>query len=245
MMDRIVFKNIVDQLRRFCSYPEPERKKEFFLKMEEEGMLQRRTVVISHKDFMWIQLSYIEKRIWLLSGFLMLLIVWVCSHRSGNYPFALTPLLAAGILFEMARSRRWNMEELEQAARFSARSVLLARIFLLGAINTAGLIIVIFAVRPFFLYSLSRTFLYMMVPYLTASLLGSLYERRYRETHGWGSALICILSSAIFASVSHFINPLYEEQMIVLWAAAFIITVCGLAVFLCKSISERGEPAWN
>ena len=238
-------KDIVDQLRRFCRYPEPERKKEFFLKMEEEGMLQRRTVVISHKDFMWIQLSYIEKRIWLLSGFLLLLIVWVCSHRSGNYPFALTPLLAAGILFETGRSRRWNMTELEQAARFSARSVMLAKVFLLGVGNTAGLMLVIFAVRPFFSYSLIRVFLYMMVPYLTASLLGSLYERRYRGDPGWGSVLICILSSIFFATVSHFFNPLYEDRLVLFWALTLILMVCGLTVCIRRNISERGEPAWN
>lgn len=137
------------------------------------------------------------------------------------------------------------MTELEQAARFSVKSVMLAKSFLLGVVNTAGLIIVILAVRPYFSYTPIRVFLYMMVPYLTASFLGSLYERKYRTNKGWESALICILASAFFASVSHFSDLFYEERLIVFWAAALIIMICGLTVCIWKSMSEREEPAWN
>ena len=180
-----------------------------------------------------------------MSGLLLLFIAWICCRHTGNYPFALTPLLAAGILFETGRSRRWNMTELEQAARFSARAVMLARIFLLSAVNTAGLLIVILAVQPFFSYTMVQVFLYMMVPYLTASLLGSVYERSHRAVQGWGSVLICILSSVFFATASSFFNTLYEENLIVLWAAVFIFLSCGLTVCIRKSITEREEPLWS
>ena len=236
---------IAERIRKLCTSPEPERKEEFFQRMGEQELLNRRQTVISHKEFLAIQLFYIEKRVWVLSGLLLLLIAWICSRNSGNYPFALTPILAAGILFETGRSRRWSMTELEQAARFSARSVMLARIFLLSSADTTGLLIIILAVRSFFPYSLIRVFLYMMVPYLTASLLGSVYERNYRADHGWGSVLICILSSVFFMSAPLFFNQLYEEPLTFFWAAAFILVICGLTVCIRKSITERGEPAWN
>lgn len=236
---------ITERIRKLCSSPEPERKEEFFRRVGEQEMLYRRQTVISHKEFLAIQLRYIEKRIWVLSGFLLLFIAWICSRNSGNYPFALTPILAAGILFETGRSGRWSMTELEQAARFSARSVMLARLFLLSAVNTTGLLIIILAVRSFFPYSLVRVFLYMMVPYLTASLLGSVYERKHRTDQGWGSVLICILSSAFFMSVPFFFNELYEEPLTFFWAAAFMLGICGLTVCIRKSISEREEPVWN
>ena len=238
-------KCITGQIRKLGISPEPGGKKEFFRCLGEKGLLNRRPAVISHKEFLAVQLFYIENWIWILSGLLLLFIAWVCCRHTGNYPFALTPLLAAGILFETGRSGRWNMTELEQAARFSARSIMLARIFLLGAVNTAGLLIVILAVRPFFPYSVMRVFLYMMVPYLAASLLGSVYERRHRTDQGWGSVLICILSSVFFASAPLFFNLLYEERLIVLWAAAFIVTICGLTVCIWKSKSEREEPVWS
>ena len=236
---------IVEQMKKTWVAPEPAGKEEFFLRAEENGLLDLRPAVITHREFLAIQLFYIEKRIWVLSGFLLLFLAWICSRNAGNYPFALTPLLAAGILFETGRSERWNMAELEQAARFSARSVLLARSFLLGVIHTAGLVILIPVVRPFYSYSVIRVFLYMMVPYLTAAFLGSLYERKYRTDRGWGSVLICILSSVAFASVPLFFRQLYEERLLVLWAAVLILMICGLTVCIWKSISEKEEPVWS
>ena len=238
-------KDIAEEMKKSYISQTPDRKTEFFRSMKEKGLLNQRPHVISHKEFLAVQFLYLEKWTWVLSGFLLLFIIWICSRQSGNYPFALTPLLAAGILFETGRSRRRNMTELEQAARFSARSVMLARVFLLGAGNTAGLMIVIFAVRSFFSYSLIRVFLYMMVPYLTASLLGSLYERRYRGDPGWGSVLICILSSVFFTAVSYFFNLLYEDRLVLFWASALILMICGLTVCIRRNISEREEPAWN
>ena len=233
------------QIRELCRSPQPERKAEFFLNMKDQGLLNKRPFRLSQGEFLAGQIVYIEKKIWLLSAFLLLFIAWICRYSSGNYPFALTPFLASGILAQTRRSFRWKMAEMEYAARFSLRSVMLARMFLLGAADTAGLMIVILLVRPCFSYSLIRVFLYMMVPYLTASLLGSVYERRYRGDPGWGSVLICILSSAVFAFVSHFFNPLYEDRLTVLWAAALITMIGGLTVCVRESISERKEPLWN
>ena len=238
-------KDVIEQMRKCWIAPEPAEKEAFFLRVRGNELLNRRPGVISHKEFLTIQLCYIGKWTWVVSGILLLFIAWVCSRNVGNYPFALTSLLAAGILFETGRSGRCSMTELEQAARFSARSVLLARAFLLGAINTAGLVIIILVVRPFYSYPVIRVFLYMIVPYLTAALLGSVYERRHRTDQGWGSVLICILSSVFFASASLFFNLLYEERLIVLWAAVFIVTICGLTVCIWKSKSEREEPVWS
>ena len=189
---------LILQIRELCISPRPEKKREFLQHLKEHGMMNRRLPVMSHGEFLAGQLFYIGKWIWILSGFLLLFITWVCCRHPGNYPFALTPLLALGILLETRRSFRWRMAELEHAARFSLRSVILARMFLVGTVNTGGLLIVILIIQPFFSYSLIRVFLYMMVPYLTASWLGSVYERLCRTDHGLGSMLICLSLSFHF-----------------------------------------------
>jgi ABC-type nitrate/sulfonate/bicarbonate transport system permease component len=176
---------------------------------------------------------------------LMLFIIWACSRNAGNYPFALTPLLAVGILAETGRSYRWKMAELEYAARFSLRSIVLARMFLVGLIDTAGLLIVTAAVRSHLTYSLLRVFLYMMVPYLLAAFLGSLYERKKRTDAGLGSIVICLLSSAVFAAAPIFMSSLYEESLTIIWAAAFILLICCLAVSVREQMREMEEPVWN
>ena len=88
------------RMREICISPEPEGKGEFFQRLNGQGLLNRRPAVIDHKEFLAIQLFYIEKWLWALSGSMLLLITWVCSRNAGNYSFALTPLLAAGILLE-------------------------------------------------------------------------------------------------------------------------------------------------
>ena len=236
---------LISQIRDFFPSPDPEKKREFFQQLKEQGMTKRPPMVMSQGEFVAGQLFYIEKRIWVLSGLWLLIIAGICCRHPGNYPFALTPILAAGILLETGRSYRWKMAELEHASRFSLRSVIFARMFLMGAADTAGLLIVILIVRPFFSYSLIRVFLYMMVPYLTASWLGSVYERLCRTAHGLGSMLICLLSSAFFAAAPAFFSFLYEERMTALWAAAFILMACSLAGTVRGRIDSMEEAVWN
>lgn len=236
---------LISQIREFCHSPQPVNKREFFQYLKEQEMMNRRPRVMSHGEFLACQLFYIGKWIWLLSGILLICITGICYRYPMNYPFALTPLLAAGILLETRRSFRWKMAEFEHAARFSLRSVILARLFLLGTMNTAGLLIVILVVRPCFSYSMLRVFLYMMVPYLTASWLGSVYERMHRMDWGLGSTMICILSSAFFAVAPAFFSQLYEERLTVFWAAALVLMAGSLAGNLREWIRNMEEPVWN
>lgn len=238
-------KMIIVQMKDLCKCPKPERKKEFFERLEKEGLPRRQPAVMSQGEFLICQLFYIEKWLWLLSGALLLFLIWGCSRNAGNYPFALTPLLAGGMLAETERSRRWKMDELECAARFSLRSILLTRMFLVGLVNTVGLLVVILVIRPFLAYSLPRVFLYMMVPYLTASFLGSLYERKNRRDAGVGSLVICILSSAVYAAAPRFFSYLYEKSFTILWAAAFILLAGSFAFSMREYIHEMEDMVWN
>ena len=233
------------QIRELCQAPGPERKEEFFRQLKAQGLLGRRTRTLSQVEFVAGQIPYIEKWTWVLSVLLLVFLTEVCRLRPGNYPFAMTPFLAAGALVQTVRSFRWKMAEMECAARFSLRSVMLARLFIVGIFNTLGLLIVILLVRPCFSYSLLRVFLYMMVPYLTAAWLGSVYERKQRADHGWGCVLICLLSSAAFAAAPLFLAWLYEERWTVLWAAAMILMVGGLSGSIRNWISRMEEPAWS
>ena len=236
---------LIIELREICQAPKPERKKQFFRKLEERGVVCRQSAVMNHGEFLLGQALYIHKWTWVLSVVILLFITGVCFCNPGNYPFALTPLLVSGILAETRRSFRWKMAELEYAARFSLRSVMLARVFLVGAVDTTGLLIVICAIRPWLSYSLARVFLYMTVPFLCASFFGSLYERKHRADHGWGSIVICVLSSAFFAAAPFIYSRLYEEKLTVIWAAAFVFLICSLVISMRRWICEMEEPVWS
>ena len=236
---------IIRHLKEICRAPEPEKKKTFFQGLEARGLTSRRPEVINHGEFLLRQFFYVGKWVWLLTAVLLLCITGICYGNTENYPFALTPLLAVGILVETGRSFRWKMAELEYTARFSLRSVMLARMFLVGIVETAGLLVVIWVVRPWFSYSLSRVFLYMMVPYLAASLSGSVYERKNRSHSGWGSIIICFLSSGLFAAAPCCLSNLYEERFTVIWTVAFILLVFSLVVSMRRWICELEEAVWN
>ncbi len=236
---------IIKHLKEICRTPEPEEKKAFFQGLEERGLISRHPEAINHGDFLLRQFFYVGKWIWLLSAVILLCITGISYGNTGNYPFALTPLLAVGILAETGRSFRWKMAELEYTARFSLRSVMLARMFLVGVVETAGLMLVVLVVRPWFSYSLIRVFLYMMVPYLAASLSGSVYERKTRSDNSWGSIIICFLSSGFFAAAPYCLSSLYEERFTVIWTVAFILLILSLFVSVRRWICELEEPVWN
>ncbi len=236
---------LIRQLKEIYKAPETKEKNDFFQGIKERGLISRQPVIINHGEFLLRQFFYIGKWIWLLSAVLLLFILGICHGNTGNYPFALTSLLASGILVETGRSSRWKMAELEYTARFSLKSVMLARMFLVGAVETAGLLAVIWVVRPWFSYSLIRVFLYMMVPYLTASLSGSLYERRHRADNVWGSLLICLLSSFFFAAAPYCLSSLYEERLVIIWGAGFILLVLSLGASLRRWSFEMEEPVWS
>lgn len=243
-------KKLIIELRKICQTPETERKKEFFQglaeqKLTEQNLADRRRFVMSHGEFLLGQLFYIQKRSWALSAVILLFITGICGRNPGYCPFALTPLLAAVILVETERSFRWKMAELEHAARFSLKSIVLARMFLVGIVDTVGLLVVICVVRPYFSYSLIRLFLYMMVPYLSASLAGSVYERKRRTDHDWGIIMICILSSAFFSAAPVICDWLYEEKLTIIWAAAFFILMSSLVSSISGWVRELEEPVWS
>ena len=246
---------LIASLREICRAPEPEEKEKFFERLAEQGLTDRRPAAMSQGEFLRRQFLYIPKWTWVLSGALLLIITGIICMNAGSlnpgslhpgvYPFALTPLLAALVLLETGRSFRFKMAELEYTARFSLRSVVLARLFWVGAVDTVGLLMVICVVCHRLSYSLLRVFLYMMVPYLCGAFLGSVYERKKRADHGGGTVLICILTSVFFAAAPFVCSRLYEEGLTTVWAAAFILLICCLTTCVRGWSREMEEPVWS
>ena len=69
--------------------------------------------------------------------------------------------------------------------------------------------------------------------------------RKKRRDAGLGSIVICILSSVFFAVAPFFVSILYEESLIIIWAAAFILLTCSLAASVREQMREMEEPIWN
>lgn len=126
------------ELKNVFDAPQPLHKRAFLRALEQPK--------ISIFAFVLTQLGYIRRWVWIVSALVFVLsaagaaglpsdTVWVAS--------ALMPLLALTVVSESGRSQNYEMAELEMATRFSLRSVVLARLGILGMENLIVLVLLL------------------------------------------------------------------------------------------------------
>lgn len=159
--------------------PPPLRKGEF---------LQNMTPLKPHPgDFLLVQFCYIRKRIWIVSLAFFVATLYASLVLSADTLWgisAFTPLLALMMVAETGRSARYEMAELEMATRFSLKSVLLARLGILGL----GNLLLLGVLFPVSLLGNQippvQAGLYIVTPFLSTTFLCLHIVRRYREQGG-------------------------------------------------------------
>ena len=107
--------------------PKPQGREDFLKGIE--------TPQMTMLEFFLSQVGYIRPWGWLLSLGIFaaaLRILWRQPPQAVWMVAALLPFAALSTVMELNRSARYQMEELELAARFSLRAVILARMSILG-----------------------------------------------------------------------------------------------------------------
>ncbi len=227
-------------LKKAFEAPAPRRKKTFL-----RGIRQRR---VSSCQFVLQQASYIRKWAWALSlgVFLTALaggplldkdILWLLS--------ALMPFLAISSVTEYVRAEACGMAELEMATRFCLKSVLLARVGVLGIVHLGTLSLVSLCGyregMPIF-----RTGIYLLTPYLLTDAVSLWLVRKIRGRE----ALYACLGPAIIVGILPVIDKctglwLWQSGNFGwwLWAAA---ALCVIAACEWKKSMERMEElTWS
>lgn len=168
-------REIKDQLKSVYEAPPPLHKKEFMQKWNRPQM--------NIWEVMRSQAAYIRKWIWALSAVIFMVTVIGAVTAAANLMWvlsALTPFLAVTVIAECGRSEQYEMAELEMATRFSLRSVLFARLWILGVENAMLLWFLVIAGiwrgdrAPF------QTGMYILTPYLLTSFIGLCIARVYK-----------------------------------------------------------------
>ena len=116
-------REIKAQLKSVYEAPPPLHKKEFMQKWNRPQM--------NIWEVMRSQAAYIRKWIWALSAVIFMVTVIGAVTAAANLMWvlsALTPFLAVTVIAECGRSEQYEMAELEMAARFSLKSVILMRL---------------------------------------------------------------------------------------------------------------------
>ncbi len=226
-----------EELAAYFEAPKPERKQVFVRQFKLPKMNLWHVTVM--------QARYVSKWVWIFSVLFfsgIVLIAQTAELRYVGMALGFVPFLVMFSVTESTRSYRYGMEELELSARFSLKSIIMARMVVLGLGNLAvlaGAMLVLCSqvrINP----------VYLMTPYfLTAG--GGLYI--VRKVRGKESNLLCFgLAAFVCVAVlclSWQFDSIYRPQNVWIWAC-----VCAAGVMLTiweslHTIRMTEELAWN
>lgn len=195
-------------------------------------------------SFLFSQIGYIRKWVWVMSIIILLVSILGLIFLPGTVLWlisSLTPLLALTIISESGRSKLYRMAELEMATRFSLRSVILARLSILGLMN----LLLLGALLPIGVWSdTSAPFaatLYIITPFLLTTFIGLYITRKFRGEEAMYACIGISLGISISLLFSHNIIPfIYQSQCLAAWAIA-ALTLFGGSVKQCIAIIKKTE----
>lgn len=153
-------------------------------------------------QFLLMQIGYLRKWVLILSVLFLLPVLRSNRHMNANTLWsicAMIPFLALLAVTESTRSAVYGMQEFELSTRFSLKSVLLARMSVLGLLDA----FVICCLIPFYAagcrLSLLQTGLYFLVPYLLTANSSLWLFRRF---HGREVLYGCLCTAAFISLLS-------------------------------------------
>ena len=174
-------KQLTEQLKEFYRAPAPERKPQFLESLKDRHFV---SPVLSRREFLTIQLSYIRKGNWGLSFAFFILALFFSRFAPTScllFLSACTPYLALATSCEGGRSARYGMEELEMSTAFSLHTIVSARLHILGLGNL--LLILLLSVFPLTRENagILTAGCSLLAPYLLAASVNLYILRRIRS----------------------------------------------------------------
>ena len=199
--------------------------------------------------FIFVQASYVRKVSWVLSGLILLLALFGAYNISQDTLWvvsAFVPALGLLAVTEGNRSMVYGMSEFEMSTRFSLKSVVLARMSILGLINFAVIVILTPLCRIGNDFSLLQTGMYLLVPYLLTVNFSLWIARR---VNGKETIYGCMCAAVIVSGINtglHFVTDLiYQEIYTGGWIALSVFLFIGLAYEIHCTIKRTEEYTWN
>ena len=204
---------------------------------------------ISMFRFILVQATYMRKMTLVFSVLLLLPAVIGANYISENTLWivsAFVPILGLLAVTEGNRSMMYGMSEFEMSTRFSLKSVVLARMSILGLINFAVIAILTPLCRIGNDFSLLQTGMYLLVPYLLTVNFSLWIARR---VNGKETIYGCMCAAVIVSGINtglHFVTDLiYQEIYTGWWLALSVFLLIELAYEIHCTIKRTEEYTWN
>lgn len=221
--------------------PEPQRKQAFLREIS--------SFRISYWKFICIQAAYIRKRIWVLSAAIFIVAVisgcfmkketvWILS--------ALMPFLALSSITENIRSEVYGMAELEISSAFSLKSVVLARIGILGLSNLVLLSLIALLEYAVGVSAILQTGVYLLVPYLLTAGGGLWLFRKINGREALYASGGLAVMIGIFPLLSRYMMSfLYQPEVFGWWLAALVLLCFLTGCEYQKTVKRTEEFTWS
>jgi hypothetical protein len=237
-------KKMRQHLHNAFEAPLPQKKSEFI-----QSLNYPKT---RRNDFLLSQLGYIHRKVWIASACLFIaVIIFVTQIQTGDIRLlwlisALTPFFVMTSITEIARSSVFGMEELEMSTKYNLKSILLARMGILGT----GNMLVLLAVLPILAEKVNigivNTAVYLMVPYLLTCILSCMVLNRIGNKE---IPLYCAGAAAIVSILGFILNSvqsaIYQERYFIIWVAILIVLIILLFRGLRQLINNMEEMKCN
>ena len=218
-------KDLKEALKKAYEIPQPSGKDAFIKR------LRPRKITIH--EFLITQVCYIRKVIW---GF-SIVILLISALGVQRFPEEIVKLIGSVLPFsavlgilETYRSYTHKMNELEQATRFSLRSVLYARLLIIGIMNTAVILISAIILSSGSGVSVVFVIAKLMIPYLLTMALGlhverSVYGRNNNYISFGIAAAVSLLTFWLDVMGRSFIIALSESITVAVAVALLVLTI--------------------
>jgi len=243
-------KDLKDALQVAFEAPPPVNKNRFLRTL--------RYPKITYFDFLLSQFSYIHKRVWIFSIFLVCMgqVLVSASEASSIHWYsegggiwivsAVLPFLSLLTVTEIYRSAFYHIAELEISCRFSLPQIVMARIGILGVGSFVVLMFILISMNKISSFGLMALISYLIAPYtMTCSLcLWILSRIRGQESIYSCAAATCFIS-ILYTAIRTMVPFLYSDSYLKYWwffSATFILLV---ALQLYKLIKQMGDKTWN
>ena len=223
--------------------PEPDRqeKKRFLRTLPQPQIRMFR--------FILVQASYLRKGTWFLSGLILLLaLLGACRIRQDTVWIvsAVVPVLGLLAVTEGNRSMMYGMSEFEMSTRFSLKSVVLARMSILGLSNFAVIAVLTPLCRIGNDFSLLQTGMYLLVPYLLTVNSSLWIARRINGKEMiYGCMCAAVIVSGLGTGLHFAANLIYQNIYTGRWLVLSVFLLMELAYEIHCTIKRTEEYPWN
>lgn len=207
-----------EELQRLYEAPPPRRKRQFFRGLEIQPM--------STCHVLWQQLPYLSKWSWVVSAFSLMTILYLnCFYERAllGAVLSLMPFLAVTAVTECVRAGIYGMAELEMSTRFSLKSIVLARMGIVGFEN----LILAMAAAIMIQENIFQTALYLFAPYFLTTYACFLAVRKILAKEVmYACAGIAVTVSAIIGMGELYFRWIFQEKYVGVWLLAVVLLGC-------------------